>query len=102
MKFSAITVHCTSLCLDVMTQERFNQYSVDDIKDFRHDVYIQILNRLDTSMSNACDSYILASSLANEVVGIFLSYRRCAIPFTVNSILMRIQNCILDCRDRDH
>lgn len=102
MKFNAITVHCTSLCLDVMTQERFYQYSVDDIKEFRHDVYIQILNRLDTSMGNTYDSYTIASTLADEVVGIFLSYHRCAMPFTANSILMRIQNCILGCRHRDH
>lgn len=98
MKFSAITVHCSSLCLDVLTQEQFHQYSVCDIKEFRSDVYEHIVNRLDETMGNTFESYIIANSLADEVIGIFLFHHRCAFPFTADGILTTLETRLLDCR----
>ncbi len=100
MKFNAITVHCTSLCLDVMTQEQFHEYSVRDIKEFRHDVYEQIMNRLNSTMGNTFESHSIASCLAEEVVAIFLTYHRCALPFTADGILTRLQSRIVEHRNR--
>ena len=100
MKFSAIAVHCTSLCLDVMTQQQFHEYSVRDIKEFRHDVYVQIMNRLDSTMGNTFESYTIANSLADEVIDIFLFHHRCAFPYTADGILTTLQTRLIDCIGR--
>lgn len=97
MIFSSITVHCTSLCLDVMTQNQFHYYSVREIEESRHDVYVQILNRLDSTIGNSLKSSTIANCLADEVIGIFLFHHRCAFPFTANGILTTLQTRLLDC-----
>lgn len=47
MKYNTMTVHCTSLCLDVLNQGHFFRYTTPDILAFKSEVKIQIRVRLE-------------------------------------------------------
>lgn len=47
MKYNSMTIHCASLCLDVLSQRHFFSYTIPDILAFKPEVICQIGVRLE-------------------------------------------------------
>ena len=47
MKYNSMTIHCASLCLDVLSQRHFFRYTIPDILAFKPEVICQIGVRLE-------------------------------------------------------
>ncbi|PXB15256.1 hypothetical protein CXR47_21170 [Vibrio parahaemolyticus] len=45
MKYSPLTIHCTSLCFDVIQQASFETLNHDDIDGFHDDIYLLVRER---------------------------------------------------------
>lgn len=102
MVFNAITVHCASLCLDVITQERFHSYSAREITDFKSEVRAQIVNRLDVEPSDTCSgiSELIAEQLADEVIVLLLRCNQYQLFITADEILRMVQKRLVSVKER--
>ena len=47
MQISPLTIHCASLCLDVVHGESFEKLTIADIKSWKDELYSYIENRVE-------------------------------------------------------
>ncbi|MGX9458618.1 hypothetical protein ACWU37_16960 [Photobacterium damselae subsp. damselae] len=47
MKISPLTVHCASLCLDVINRDSFEKLTIVDIQNWQDELYSYIENRVE-------------------------------------------------------
>ncbi|CAM3145300.1 hypothetical protein [Vibrio diazotrophicus] len=72
MKYNAMTVHCASLCLDVLNQGHFFRYTTPDILAFKSEVKMQIRVRLEPVSSVISDEEGMIDALASGVMNVLL------------------------------
>ncbi|QSX35351.1 hypothetical protein JYB87_09265 [Shewanella avicenniae] len=81
MKYHSLTIHCASLCLDVMSSPSFWGYTESDILAFRDEVVSQIKARLATEMPTSELIEPFATAVINTLINAHL--RRIKIPPTL-------------------
>jgi hypothetical protein len=70
MKYSPLAVHCTSLCLDVVSRSDFAQLSERDIKAFYPDVYQMVFERLQEQRPQYSDVELLTTCVTRKVLAV--------------------------------
>ncbi|RQW61168.1 hypothetical protein [Vibrio viridaestus] len=100
MNYNAMTVHCASLCLDVINQNQFFNYSESDIFGFQHEVKQLIKERLQSSTYRMTNEDEIVKALAEGVINVLLHYRRHIRGYSTEFILGSIQSQLIDlCMD---
>lgn len=74
MKYNTMTIHCASLCLDVLNQGHFFRYTTPDILAFKSEVKMQIRVRLEPVSSAIQDEEGMIEALASGVMNVLLHY----------------------------
>lgn len=74
MKYNTMTVHCASLCLDVLNQRHFFRYSKPDILAFKPEVKMQIRVRLEPVSSAVLDEEGMIEAFVSGVMNVLLHY----------------------------
>ncbi|WP_224215274.1 hypothetical protein [Vibrio metschnikovii] len=92
MKYNTITVHCASLCLDVLNQGHFFRYTTPDILAFEPEVKIQIRVRLEPVSSVIQDEEGMIKALASGVINVLLHYHFTAERVSPDLIMDLIQH----------
>jgi hypothetical protein len=70
MKYSPLTVHCTSLCLDVVYRPEFSQLNEGDIKGFYPEVYEMVYERLQTPIIECSQVDLLSESVTRKIIAV--------------------------------
>ncbi|MEI8656168.1 hypothetical protein [Vibrio sp. Hal054] len=91
MKYNTMTVHCASLCLDVLNQGHFFRYTTPDILAFKSEVKMQIRVRLEPVSSVITDEEGMIDALASGVMNVLLHYHFTAGRVSPDLILGLIQ-----------
>lgn len=92
MNYNAMTVHCASLCLDVINQDHFFSYSESDILGFQHEVKQLIEERLLSATYKIANEEEMINALAEGVIKVLLHYRRQVKGYSTEFILGLIQS----------
>lgn len=100
MKYSTITVHCASLCLDVLNQRHFCRYSKSDILAFKPEVKMQIRVRLGPTCRVICNEEGMIDALASGVLNVLLHYHFSAELVSTEAIMNLIQRNLDDFASR--
>ncbi|RCS69956.1 hypothetical protein CIK83_10755 [Vibrio casei] len=45
MNYSPLAIHCTSLCFDVIQSQYFDKLTLDDIVNFKYEIYLMLKER---------------------------------------------------------
>jgi hypothetical protein len=70
MKYSPLAVHCTSLCLDMVSHDGFTRLSESDINAYYPDVYQLVYERLNSSMMASVDTSMLSVRVARKIMSL--------------------------------
>jgi hypothetical protein len=92
MKYNTMTIHCASLCLDVLNQGHFFRYTTPDILAFKAEVKVQIRVRLEPVSSAIQDEDEMIEALASGVMNVLLHYHFSAGPVSPDLIMDLIQH----------
>ncbi|EKO3763976.1 hypothetical protein L4F31_07110 [Vibrio paracholerae] len=96
MKYNTMTVHCASLCLDVLNQGHFFRYTTPDILAFKSEVKMQIRVRLEPVSSAIPDEEGMIEALASGVMNVLLHYHYTAGRVSPDLIMELIQHRLDD------
>ncbi|WP_318485313.1 hypothetical protein [Photobacterium leiognathi] len=72
MQISSLTVHCASLCLDVVNRESFEKLTIADIKSWQDELYSYIENRLEMVTCSEEKQHLFITSIRDEVLMILM------------------------------
>lgn len=73
MKFSPLAVHCTSLCLDVISNEKFVFMTLDDIDDCYTDIYQMVYERIDSKETHSRYLETLTTLVTQKILVILVN-----------------------------
>ena len=73
MKFSPLAVHCTSLCLDVISNEKFVFMTLDDIDDCYTDIYQMVYERIDSKETHSLYLETLTTLVTQKILVILVN-----------------------------
>ncbi len=91
MKYNSMTIHCASLCLDVLTQRHFFCYTPPDILAFKAEVASQIKVRIETESLGLSDEKGMIDTLTAAVIHVLLYYHVTQSCISADFIMDRIQ-----------
>lgn len=91
MKYNSITIHCASLCLDVLSQRHFFRYTPPDILAFKAEVASQIKVRIETESLALPDEKGMIDTLTAAVINVLLHYHVTHNRISADLIMDRIQ-----------
>ncbi|MCG3866321.1 MULTISPECIES: hypothetical protein [unclassified Photobacterium] len=72
MQISSLTVHCASLCLDVVNQEDFEKLTIVDIKNWQDELYLYIENRIEIVKCSDEKQHLFITAIRDEVLMILM------------------------------
>ncbi|WP_318448706.1 hypothetical protein [Photobacterium leiognathi] len=72
MQISSLTVHCASLCLDVVNGESFEKLTIADIQSWRDELYSFIENRVEFLKFSSETQHLFITSVRDEVLMILM------------------------------
>lgn len=91
MKYNSMTIHCASLCLDVLTQRHFFRYTPPDILAFKAEVASQIKVRIEAESLALPDEKGMIDTLTSAVINVLLYYHVTHSGISADLIMDRIQ-----------
>lgn len=104
MKYNTVTVHCASLCLDVLALRHFYRYTTPDILAFRPEVAQQITVRLEPVVKALPDALGMVETLASAVINVLLHYHftrgRISADLIMDLIQNRLEEFLVECKSR--
>lgn len=68
MKISPLTVHCASLCLDVVNRESFEKLTIVDIQNWQDELYSYIENRVEIDECSDEKQHLFITAVRDEVL----------------------------------
>ncbi|EAR57563.1 hypothetical protein SKA34_08253 [Photobacterium sp. SKA34] len=68
MKISSLTVHCASLCLDVVNGDSFEKLTIADIQSWQDELYSYIENRVALLKLSNETQHLFITSVRDEVL----------------------------------
>lgn len=92
MKYNSMTIHCASLCLDVLSQRHFFSYTIPDILAFKPEVICQIGVRLEPVSKELTDERGMTEVLAGAVISVLLQYHFTRRQVSADLIMELIQH----------
>ncbi|WP_318476261.1 hypothetical protein [Photobacterium leiognathi] len=72
MQISSLTVHCASLCLDVVNGESFEKFTIADIQDWKDELYSYIENRVEIIKCSDEKQHLFITAVRDEVLMILM------------------------------
>ncbi|PSV09617.1 hypothetical protein C0W93_14500 [Photobacterium leiognathi subsp. mandapamensis] len=72
MQISPLTVHCASLCLDVVNRESFEKLTIVDIEGWQDELYAYIENRVEIVNCSDEKQRLFINSVRDEVLMILM------------------------------
>ncbi|WP_318502955.1 hypothetical protein [Photobacterium leiognathi] len=72
MQISSLTVHCASLCLDVVNGESFEKLTIVDIQNWQDELYSYIENRVELLKFSNETQRLFITSVRDEVLMILM------------------------------
>ncbi|KJF79607.1 hypothetical protein UA31_21565 [Photobacterium angustum] len=72
MQISSLTVHCASLCLDVVNGESFEKLTMADIQSWQDELYSYIENRVEIVKCSDDKQRLFITSVRDEVLIILM------------------------------
>ncbi|KJG30970.1 hypothetical protein C0W92_03905 [Photobacterium angustum] len=72
MQISSLTVHCASLCLDVVNGESFEKLTIADIQSWQDELYSYIEDRVELLKFSNETQHLFITSVRDEVLMILL------------------------------
>ncbi|WP_305457682.1 hypothetical protein [Photobacterium leiognathi] len=72
MQISSLTVHCASLCLDVINREGFEKLTIADIQSWQDELYSYIENRVELLKFSNETQRLFVTSVRDEVLMILM------------------------------
>lgn len=74
MKYSPLAVHCTSLCLDVIYDEKFLCLNPDDIRNYYSDIYQMVYERIYSKGLNNTHLVSLSALVTRKILLVLIYY----------------------------
>lgn len=75
MQYSPLAVHCTSLCIDVIQSEYFDDMTMEDIKQSKEDIYLLLKGRTYMLPHQYWREDVFLDMVANSVVEVLYQCR---------------------------
>ncbi|EAS63281.1 conserved hypothetical protein [Photobacterium leiognathi lrivu.4.1] len=72
MKISSLTVHCASLCLDVVNGDSFEKLTIADIQSWQDELYSYIENRVALLKLSNETQHLFITSVRDEMLMILM------------------------------
>lgn len=82
MNYSPLAIHCTSLCFDIIQSQSFDKLTLEDIEQFKHEIYWLLKERACMWPQQYHREHEFLESVALSVVGVLL---KCKIHRSVRS-----------------
>jgi hypothetical protein len=77
MHYSPLTVHCTSLCLDVVSDDKFHFISMSEIQSYKDDIYSLIIARMRLTASEPLQAeHLFICAVRDEILFVLLQCKR--------------------------
>ncbi|MGO2510086.1 MAG: hypothetical protein ACTH6Y_14100 [Vibrio hibernica] len=94
MNYSPLAVHCTSLCLDIIQSQYFEKLTLEDIEQFKHEIYWLLKERACMYPQQYQREHEFLESVALSVVGVLSQCRKHRSARNSCWILVTLENSI--------
>ncbi len=94
MNYSPLSVHCTSLCLDVICDRTFLSLTQDDIRNHYPDIYRLVYERIDERGQNDAYLLLLSALITRKILAVLSHYLHHPCEVEVSHILLEIDDVV--------